>query len=754
MSSDRLRRMLVGVRIEGLGEDTAKDGLCLYYSAGAPPTLPAGLALEWRQGLTRVPQGVSTSVDVWTSRWQVGALSLSVSYAHATRLLASQTVTQMELEAALDASATDVEIDDPTLGGRVVWVEDEAILLGGWSGAAYTGCVRGCWGTRATSHTAGQPVYKRLPAWQLRLVEIYSLDLDTGDEQLRWRGYLTSRKTSGDGTTIELGAEEYFATWRRGQANRTPRDLNAGGALRVNRWGSISGALLDAQGAYSTAQLLSAAAIATGDAGVAAQLGGALVALDYDATGRLLYKGPATARLGSAIKVTPADEQRQYQAYLEPVWELVAWDRVGDLAREPGLPPISPTWGTPDTWHPLRIGQILLRSSGEGSADPLSALASLALEHIDWTTWEAEIARTPWLQIDQIVLGWDGEAWAPLEVVEQLLRALGYYFAPQSDGRLTIKRLVTLDLAGYAEARAQRTTFLPGTLELVPAPDVGLTELHANVGETPFDAPRRIRISARGSSPRAAYLGDARRWELELPYWRQAEAERLALELAQGASLVHYALPRLKIRVPDPQRTGIDASIGRYLTLDASGLATPWILDREGALIPPEDMPTRIDLVGLVVGSRARWEDLTYDLEVLLIAWHTGAYTRERAPSAEILWSDATDVGIEEPVFGDSPSDAQGFWVGDQVEIYSYTGVELEGPYTVISAAPGYVELDGAISATEGILRLAESGSYANSARYSFEPRPYVYYAEAGQIIRPGGLYDSADLYGGGLGLG
>jgi hypothetical protein len=753
--SSRSRRLLVGVRIEGIGQDSALGGLCYYWSSGAPPVLPAGLTLQWRQGLTRPPQGVSTSIDVWTGRWQISAISLTLSYAHAPQLLASQTVTDVELVVALDGAATDVELSTPALGGRAVWIEDEVILLGSWGGSSYTGCVRGLWGSQPAPHTAGQPAFVRPRSWDLRVVELYSLDLDTGVEQLRWRGYLSSRKTSPDGTAVEIGCEEHFAVWRRGQANRAPVNLNAGGALRVNRSGQVYGNLTDADGQPARISALSAAAIAAGVAGVGAQVGGALVPLDYDpATGRAYLRVSFGARLGSTVEAEPAGDQSAYTAYTEPVWETIAWDRPGDLDRPPGERPLSPTWGTPTAWHPLRIAQILLRASGEGSADPLGRAWGLGLDHVDWSAWDKAIESKPGLQIDQVLPTWDGEPYKPLEVAEQLLRALGYYLAPQLSGTLTIRRLTTLTLAGYAEARAQRTTIYPGTLELVPAPDVGLTELTATVGETPFDQARRVRVSARGSSPRAAYLSDARRWEVQLPYWRQSEAVRLALELSEGASLVHYSLPRLKVRVPDPQLTGIDCSIGRYITLDPEGLKTAWVLDRNGLLIPSSDIPTRIDLVGLVVGVKIGWEDLTHELEVLLIAWHTGSYARDRAPEAEFTSISGLELECE-TVYGYATGDVDAFEVGDQVVLCSYTGEILEGPYTVTDVYGVFLELDSAPTTPEGIVQLAESGSYANTARYSFEARPYVYYSEAGQIDRPIPIYyDPPDQYGGGLGVG
>lgn len=756
MPSDRSRRLLIGVRIEGIGRDTAKDGLCLYWSAGQPPTLPAGLALEWVQGMTRPPQGVSTSVDVWSSRWQISALSLTLSYFHAQVLLTTQTRSAVELTASIAADTLDLPLSDPTLGGSVVWIEDEAILLGAWDGVSvYEACSRGHWGTTAAPHAAGQQVYTRPPYWQQRLVEVYTLDLATGVERLRWRGYLTKRQTGADGTTVELGCEEYFGVWRRAEANRYPRDLNAGGALRVNRAGSLYGELRDADGQRSRVGALSAEAIAAGFPGASVHVAGAIVPLRYDATGAASLDVLVNRRFGQDLDVDAADERVQYRAYTDPAWEVVVWDRYGDVGKAPGERPTSPTFGYDLLpWHPLRIAQILLRSDGEGTADPLSARWGLGLRHIDWTAWDAEIARTRALQIDQVILGADGKPYRPLEVVEELLRALGYYLAPQLSGTLTIRRLVSLTVAGYAEARAQRTTIYPGTLELVPAPDVGLTELTATVGETPFSSARRIRVSAAGTSPRAAYLADARRWEVRLPFWRQSEAVRLGLELAEGASLVHYALPRLRVSVPDPALTSIDCSIGKYITLDAEGLQTAWVLDRDGQPIPPADMPTRVDLVGLVVGVRIRWEDMTHELEVLLIAWHTGAYTRERAPAAEVVSVSFRDLEIEDAL-DDPLGDDQGFWVGDEVFLCDYTGSPLEGPFTVTSVTPGLIELNAPPSLfAEGLLVLARSVYYANTARYAFEPRPYVYLADGGQILRPAGAIDPPDIYGGGLGVG
>lgn len=739
-------RQLLGVRIEGIGQSSAKGGLCFFFGAHVPPGLAA---LEWVQGLVEIPGSISTSVDIFTGAWRTSAFTFPISYKHAPTLLASETLTERSLTAALDAADTTVELADVTLGGQAVYVGDETILLGTWDGVSgYAGCVRGLWGSEARPHRSGSFVYVRPPHWSMRRVEVWTLDVDTGAEVCRWRGYLQGRPTRRDGTRIEVSCEEYFATWRDATIPRRPTDLNAGRGLRVRgeRW--VDGPLVDADGVGSIPSTLASLA---SDQLVCAQLGGALVTFGWSASRQLLQVGVLRELLASQLKLDPPEEGRARVVLDEPVWELLVWDRLAGIGPTQGM-----TYVT--DYHPARVALALLRS--DPVLDNMAPGWGLGLTHLDWSAWEAEIARTPQLKIDQLIIGWDGDTTRVFEQVEQLLRSYGYLIAPKLDGSVDLVRFRTLSIGDYSQAVANRVTLYEGVLQLTPPEDVGLTELRATVGALPWRAGRPIVVQGRGSSERAALLSDARRWEIELGHVRAQDAVRVATELAESASLVHYGLPTLTIRVPDGVATGKDLDIGRLVALDPGTLRTSWFLDRGGQRIAPSDWYTRVDLVGWITGRKQSLEDLTVELELRLLAYYSGDYTRERAPAGVLSGAPAGALIYLEPDYlaGD-PSDADTFGVGDQVELYSGDGDEIVGgPYTITAVGSDTVTVDATVTAGAAgdVLRLATSPYYYNAARYPVTGRPYVYLAaeETDQILALGDGPQPPDIYGAGLGLG
>lgn len=739
-------RQLLGVRIEGIGQDSAKEGLCFFFGAHAPPS---GAALEWVQGLVEIPGSISTSVDIFTGAWRTSAFTFPISYHHAPTLLASETLTERSLTAPLDAAETTVELVDVTLNGRVVWIGDETILLGTWDGVSgYAGSTRGLWGSEARPHRDGAYVYVRPPHWSMRRVEVWTWDVDTGAEVCRWRGYLQGRPTRRDGTNIEVSCEEYFATWRDATIPRRPSDLNAGRGLRVRgeRW--VDGQMVDADGAGAVPSTL--ASLAT-DQLVCAQLGGALVTFGWSATRQQIEIGVLRERLASQLELDPPEEGRARVVLDEPVWELLVWERQSGLGPTFGL-----TYVT--DYHPARIALALLRS--DPVLDRIAPGWGLGLTHLDWSAWEAEIARTPQLQIDHLILGWDGDTTRVFELCEQLLRSYGYLIAPQLDGSIRLVRFRTLALGDYSAAVANRVTLYEGVLQLTPPEDVGLTELRAVVGELPWRAGRPIVVQGRGSSERAALLSDARRWEIELGHVRAQDAVRVATELAESASLVHYGLPTLTIRVADGVATGKDLDIGSLVALDPGTLRTSWFLDRNGLRIAVADWYTRVDLIGWITGRKQALEDLTVELELRLLAYYSGDYTRERAPSAVLSGEvDGREIYLEPDYFnGGDPDDAETFVVGDQVEIYTCDGEpRAGGPCTVTYVSAGFLEVDDAalVGVAGDVVQLATSLYYSNTARYPVTIRPYVYLAaeETDQILGLDGP-QPPDIYGAGLGLG
>lgn len=117
---------------------------------------------------------------------------------------------------------------------------------------------------------------------------------------------------------------------------------------------------------------------------------------------------------------------------------------------------------------------------------------------------------------------------------------------------------------------------------------------------------------------------------------------------------------------------------------------------------------------------------------------------------------------IGETDFGSSTDDASHFEAGDEVSLWYLDGVPVSSEVRVVkltgdNGTRQIVELVSGFSVIPDdtmVLRLARSSSYANTSRYSFTARPFVFFADAnGQLVEPGPVTVDGDPFGGGSGI-
>lgn len=724
------KRVLIGFQFEGVGLDTGKGGgLCVSWGRWSPHP---DSELEWVEALADLPDSVSTEVNPYTGDWSTSAFNVSFSASDrlARLFLSDQRRAQAALTVAIGAGTTSgISVGLTTLAGQVIWVDDEAILLGAHtSGGTYIDCVRGFWGSTAVSHALGALVFTRIPHWQMRLVRLVEHDVETGTERVRWRGLV--RDINQERGIITVSCDEYLAALTRAEVNRSPRDLAQGAGLR---WEVRPASVV----------LRGAAAVAA-PSSVAQGAGDALLYVEVD--GYVSSIEQATLEGGAPLFVDQwlygrRPEATGGEAFDGSLWEVLVLPDALD-----GLVTAYPHA------HPLTAALALLTSSGtssNGDFDVLGVAWGLGLDVVDITSWAAEIERTPYLAIDHLVLGAGGASVNVLQVVQDvLLRPFGYFLAVTVEGLLSIARLGLPTLAAQAAAGSGASVYPDGPLVLERALGEQALEVAAQVGGTPGTGDgRAVLLREPSTYTRRSQLGDARR----LSYDLQAISPRRLSTVRRGggalvsalASLLSLGLdtvPRLRVRVGDHTVTGTAApDLGAWVTLsDLGPLQDAWLVDADGERVSDVTGPSWI---GMVVGRSWDLSNHTYTLTLLLLGYRTGAYVRERAPAAVVFSYNAGTLTIvtEDSVFGGDPYDATAFSVGDEVALYERDGrLASFDVRTVTSVSFNAITISSAFDTAPSagrVLGLPLSNEYANATRYPATARPYAAIADAGELI-------------------
>ena len=749
-------KSLVGFVFEGVGLNTSKTGgLCLAWGTHTPH--PSS-TLEWVDALIEPPQGVSTEVNPFTGEWSTSARSVRIDASDrlARLFLSDQRRASMTLAIAIGTpSTTSVNLDTTladALDGTVIWVDDEAILLGTHTSAGtYTGCTRGLWGTQGVTHSAGALVYRRIPGWEHRLVRLVEHNVETGVEITRWRGLV--RNIVADGSTITIDCDEYLAALTRAAVNRGARDLAIGmGAqweTRSGRSGLTAGALA---GYRSTVRPTSTSGLwcFVEVDGIIGQV------LQERLDGSLRFE---VAQGGWLFGQVPdVDAEGLFTPYEGSIWEVLV------VTPNPSLTSIDV--GTYPDAHPLTVALALLTSSGtgrNGTFDVLGAGWGLGLDVVNLTTWTDEIDRTPQLEVDHLVLGAGGEPVNVLQVVQDtLLRPFGYFLAIDVEGRLSLARLRMPTIAD-AQAADVGASAYPGQLILDRALGEQAQEISATIGGTPGTGDgAQVTIKEPDRVSRRGVLGDVRQHRLDLQTLRPQRLgnprRSASFALAAYASLLALGLdtsPRLTVRVADHTITGTPApDLGAWIRLaDLGPLQDAWLVDAEGERIEASDGAAWI---GLVIGRDWSITDHSYTLKLLMVGWRVGQYVRERAPAAEVVsWNAGTNtLTVAADTFAGDPSDAQTFSVGDEVRLCA---PDLEpyavAPRAIIAITSTTIQLDGSPGITPAagdLVQLAYTNEYANNARYPITDRPYAAMVDVIEdaMELPDSGFDPPDIYG------
>lgn len=734
---------VLGINIEGIGIDTSKTGGAVFCNNRQPPT---SATFEWIDAVEGSPGQFSSRLDPFTGRWSGSSMTLRLDASDrlATMLLATQRDLYYSLASSITAAATSLTVQssllppsaDTVSAGSVVYIDDEAILLGTHAGSGvYTGCTRGMWGTTARAHAADAAVATSNPYIYRRLATVIKRS-SAGAETSTWRGLLEDVEQDGANIVVKISSQ--LAAILDTQLNREARNV-----IKQCRRQSVTSIRIP----VSLSDLVTPGATAEHW-----QLGDEYLLRVFQPSN----DAPFAAVL-DVLRVPDGSPEFIDVAVLEDAEQLY---RVFAIDRAKGY---AATSGLAKPYHPLAIALSLLVSTGRGvngAYDVLGAAWGLGLTYLDTTVWEAAIAARPDLVIDQLVLGWDGEP-VDVETVirEKLLRPYGYSLTEAADGSLALAKLRLPDLNVRAGAAAL-------ALDAYPEPkprQVGRVntrqrELVLDLGGPPFGEKDSFTITLADRSTRAGRMGVKATSRLDLTTvdpTRLTDAAGLTAygqALVQGVALGLDSTPELHIRCASRLDTGLNIYPGVWASVNSLSITHAWWVAADGTRITLD--ATTVKGYGFVTAVTQPFHAAHMDVVLTMLANGLDDFVHLVAPAGVVeSWDGGPQTVTLEATALNRAGDAATFAVGDQVTLWTSDGTLKDATVVTIGGITGDdVTVSGAFGAATpvagDILRLAQSDEYSNNAHITGINQPWTFIADASTQTFLGPGTSRYDVYG------
>jgi hypothetical protein len=757
-----------GVIIEGIGVGNSGGDCWLGGWHVAASTLGVGgrTCAVRRDALAAAPQLSATELDPLTGELRSGSVQITLhATASVTASLLAQAIARRPttvLQADLTATATSAAFAPapPTIPGGLLHLGEELVSVDAdLGGGSYT-ITRARAGTQASGHTAGLNAYTAPPWWVGRSVTLVTLELAEdgaliGSPRVVWQGYLVAApEASRSTTTIQLRAEDALATLRRVGVNRGATPYNEASPLPVQ--GTTSGLTVFGElvPRDSIPRVRKLDQWATDGLWRAMQLGPSLVLTAQDVT------PTGQPELGSP---RPSDPDAPIDG---PYWELAVWSSQLDakILAEYGDPGISPTLGCDYPYHPLTIAAALLGSSTDRDVedpliyDVLQPEWSAGVGYLlDSSTFTQMIERTSYIEVDQLVLGWDGKRTPLYELVtQQLLPAYGFALTVGPGGLLRPIQIGPADVLDFASAA--QVAPLPESWAWESGIGGALDALTAIIGELPWREGREIVVTGQGvrvqAGGRATRLVTPRSAEAQYPSLSPTAAEGYgATELVARLIWRYDGLPVVRCQLPEGAQP---YWVGQWVRLlKPDGLLTPILFDRDGARVDAWDTQPYL---GQITSLRYDVQRARYDAELLLANYALGRAAKWRAPSARIKGVGTVGLYKVEGLVSDLDaltSDALAFTVGDEARWADPALGSFSEPRIVFSlSATGddwWVEIKPDFTtrpAAGDWIQLGQSADYSNAAVVgASEPYPYAFMTDAATLDRPGATTSDPDEF-------
>lgn len=702
----------IGLIIEGVnapGEGSYYDGIVWYF--GEHPTDQLTTYL-WLRDLTQIPQTISETCQPVSGKFQSSPSNYQITRTPESELYILKRQLRTTVAIAADYAAGDASIVLNTNGlTGLIWVDNECIQLSTESPAGTYFCYPGIADTDEAPHLTGTLVWQAPVRLHRRRTRLIEYDWDTGELRTIARGWLESVSESMTGI-LDIATLSLPSLISGAKLNKNARKWS--GIGRVFPSGRIGGSTNmqsrtvrspQTSGFNSSIQVAGTIANVTRTAGV------------WFITGC----GPFNLPQFSA----PPPEDVEDGAFSDDaVRELFVVSTNSARSSSRFL-----NDQLPNTWrNRIALTYGFLRSGG-GSVntgfDRWDRSWGLGLRAIDFdeTAITALIKRVS-PDVDQLVLGWDGEEVGLEELLTQtLLNPGGYHFATREDGRIYFAalRMPTVDdLTNAAVVLA---------IEPRLAVDWQIAEqvsgVTADIGGTPWSDPDILSINIDTGQPQdttraAAYETDA---QYPLDYSTYATTRQdLIPEAMDRLAFARRGPPVISLRTLP--LVGDTLDLGRWYRISVP-IEDWWVI--EGVSRDATD----VESLGYLVGRKYNIAAGTYDLEFLSHA-QDGRIARLRAPTG-IIRTGATSATYAVELL-------HGLTAGEIVDLCNSDGTVASDNLEVLSVTSNTVTLDTSTTHTVGqILRLAEFVDYTPT------PRKWAYIAGLDELIQD---LEPADIYG------
>jgi hypothetical protein len=464
--------------IPGVGDEDGIYAFCLGDPAQAPAGYK-GVAL-----LTDYPQNLSATLDPIKVEYDLSGFTFALAAEAPWLSIFARRIYLAEaaLVTAVSASATtlDIAYAGAVLAGEFVFLGRETIKLGvvalngSYVDAAtgqvvtftrFSSCVRGALGSVAEPHDVSEQDDNRVyafPELSGRLCEFHERYEGEVGSAVLWRGLIDDiRLEDEDESLILVDTTDLLSILVGRKLNKEPyqgittsdvatRVVDGSGSGWISFFSKATRSTQDAWRRYNKTGYRYSSFQR-----VAIQIAGALTSglvQESESDGVLYYtttdsRGQKSyTELGSAVT---GDTEGSWlrTASGSPIYEPLCFgqDFVNVHGEYYGCG-LSRT----DRHHPLHILLLVMLSTGTTGSnhltwDRLGASWGLAIPAylVDVAGFEAEMVRTIGLKVDRLVLGWDGKDWTFRDLIDKVLRPLGYYLLFKG-GRITIKRLSTI----------------------------------------------------------------------------------------------------------------------------------------------------------------------------------------------------------------------------------------------------------------------------------------------------------------------
>lgn len=632
--------------------------------------------------LSDIPASIADSCDPITAELNLSSFNFRVNASDdLVRLLLYQ---QFRAPGTLFQAVTDsstaifvtngieLERGDPIyIGGETLRVVED---VGGTPRGYLVG--RGEWGSEASAHEVGAPVFFRVPKWRGRRIELYSRETGRSPQAtLRWAGYIDKIKRSSDGTRILVDARNLWTAAIETSSSRgvqTAANVNC----RVYSTGDDpyrpiirAVATIPRPILYRTPQPM-----------FYAQLGDALVVCNVQA----IYDDEALIEifgrplLGSKLDGEYSNGER-FTAQLRPVFlvspladdEWLAGVSEGlDITTTVGGRLVTPSAISPHQSpfyaHPLQIAVLLLTGGIPDYNGNISYVDYASAYTLDFLGLLGEgfvervvdlMAQTPDLQVDHFLMGWGGDEVDIIQVIsEQLLRPYGYFFGVTQSGQPDIRRFgaMRVDEIETIEEAGRVVEALPGPWvgEVDSSLENSVDNITASIGKLPWSDARDVMVEAMGASSGRTRINDGGRWEIDYSTVSKSRTFDVIEDLIRKSTLSAFSFPRLRVRVPDTEMADL-YDVGGSIRVDTLPVEGGYLLDSAGELVEflDQDADTKLQFYGLIISRQYNAGSRTYELVIMLTSWRT-APVRLRGPSGVIDTVGADRIKLIASPFG------------------------------------------------------------------------------------------------------